>query len=448
MSPVELMALPFLECLVLVGIHSYLGIHVIKRKVIFVDLALAQIAALGAIVALVIGLAPHTLGSYIFSLLFTFLGAAIFSITRLRKTKIPQEAIIGLVYAMAAAVSILIIDRAPHGAEHIKEILTGSILWVKWQTVAVAAFIYLLVGIFHFIFRDKFMLISQNSEDAYGKGINVKLWDFLFYISFGLVITLSVNTAGVLLVFVFLVVPAIIAIMFTDNLFYQLLIGWGTGTLVSLMGLTASYAYDFPTGPMVVAVYGLTLVVVALGFYILKSVNRKKAAAIVLAGMAAVIIIGILFFELGNFLKKFSMVDTHEHITEHKGNLIAEDSDYTSETPEHFLKELDNLDIFAKDKKLKEVDDKQLLIKSAQISIDDESLFSIGKRLYDFDKKSGLEVFYKIISTSETPLFKKDAMDIISKAGCDTSKYDPMDSFDSDRNIIAIGEIKSCIDKI
>ena len=226
MSPWKLMMLPFMECLVLVGIHSYLGIHVIKRKVIFVDLALAQIAALGTIVAFLFGIHPQTPGAYVFSLLFTFIGAAVFSLTRLRDERIPQEAVIGLVYALAAAVAILIIDRAPHGAEHIKEVLTGSILWVKWQTVVIAAVVYAAVGVFHYVFRERFLLISNDPDEAYRRGINVRLWDFLFYMSFGLVITLSVNTAGVLLVFVFLVVPAIMAISITDRLMHQLLIGW------------------------------------------------------------------------------------------------------------------------------------------------------------------------------------------------------------------------------
>ena len=127
----DLMAPAFFECLVLVGIHSYLGLHVIRRKVIFVDLALAQIAALGTTVGFLFGILPDSMGAYWFSLLFTFLGAAVFSISRFRHEKIPQEAIIGLTYAIAASVNILVIDKAPNGAEHIKEVLTGSILWVK-----------------------------------------------------------------------------------------------------------------------------------------------------------------------------------------------------------------------------------------------------------------------------------------------------------------------------
>ncbi len=277
MSVWDIMAPAFFECLVLVGIHSYLGLHVIRRKVIFVDLALAQVAALGSTVGFLFGIMPGTPGSDIFAFLFAVLAAGIFSITRIRHEKIPQEAIIGLVYAIAAAVAILVIDKAPHGTEHIKEMLTGSILWVKWSTIAKAAAVYLLVGVFHFIFRDKFFLISDNPEEAYARGVNVRLWDFLFYVSFGIVITHSVGTAGVLLVFVFLVAPAITAILITNRPFYQLLIGWGMGLIVSVSGLYISYVLDLPSGPTVVAFYGIVLILVSLVLYLKNHQSRMVA---------------------------------------------------------------------------------------------------------------------------------------------------------------------------
>ncbi len=301
MNPVELMTLPFLECLVLVGIHSYLGIHVIKREVIFVDLALAQIAALGTTVAYLFGIHPHSTGSYVFSLFFTFLAAGIFALTRLRRGRVPQEAVIGLVYALAAAVAILVIDRAPHGAEHIKEILTGSILWVRGRTVATAAVVYALVGLFHYLFRERFLLISENVEEAYRRGIRVRLWDFLFYISFGLVITHSVNTAGVLLVFVFLVVPAMLAVLLTDRILLQLLVGWGLGTLVSLVGLTLSYLLDLPSGPAVVSFYGLVLLAAAVVLYVVRSERRSAALAHVAAGVVVVGLVGLLVLFAGRW---------------------------------------------------------------------------------------------------------------------------------------------------
>jgi zinc/manganese transport system permease protein len=267
----------FCECLVLVGIHSYLGIHVIKRKVIFVDLALAQIAALGTLAAFLFGIPPHTAGAYIFSVGLTAAAAAVFALCRFREGRIPQEAVIGLVYAIAAATAILLVDKAPHGAEHIKEILTGSILWVKWPSILLAAGVYAAVGAFHYVFRDRFLLISDDPEKAYRRGINVRLWDFFFYLSFGVVITLSVDTAGVLIVFVFLVAPAIVAMSVTDSLRAQLAIGWGLGVLVTCAGLVLSYTADLPTGSAVIGAYGMAILIIAVTLYLVRAPRRGPA---------------------------------------------------------------------------------------------------------------------------------------------------------------------------
>jgi zinc/manganese transport system permease protein len=444
MSPWQLMALPFLECLVLVGIHSYLGIHVIKRKVIFVDLALAQIAALGTIVAFLFGLHPHTAGAYVFSLLFTFIGAAVFSLTRLRQTKIPQEAVIGLVYALAAAVSILIIDRAPHGAEHIKEILTGTILWVKWQSVAVAALVYLGVGVFHYIFRDKFLLISNNSEQAYRQGVSVRLWDFLFYISFGLVITVSVNTAGVLLVFVFLVVPAIMAIMITDNLFHKLLIGWGAGTVVSFLGLFASYTYDFPTGPMVVAVYGAALVLVVFALFIIKAKNRFKAAAIIISGFLVTLFVAFMFVLLGSLL-----APEHEH---HNGGHKQSDADSEPQSADSMLhssilKQIEDLDIVEKREWLNNNNDVAALQKAFWASDDSETALVLSERVFDLDKVKGAKLLVKVLSESDVPLFKSEAFDLLKTFGCGGYEYNPFDVDDSEKNRVSVKKIGQCVDR-
>lgn len=301
-TSVLIMLLPaFCECLVLVGIHAYLGIHVIKRQVIFVDLALAQIAALGALVAFMFGIAPQTPGSYWFSLALAAIGAAAFAVCRFRDGKIPQEAVIGLIYAVAAASSILLIDKAPHGAEQLKDILTGSILWVKWSSIGIAAAVYAGVGLLHYVFRDRFLLISENPEIATAKGLNIRFWDFLFYLTFGVVITLSVNVAGVLMVFVFLVAPAIMAISITDRVTHQLLIGWSLGLVATVLGIAASYYADLPTGPAVIACYAAVVLIVSTVLYNLRADNRivalKRTLATALffaAAFAVVIFIGKL----------------------------------------------------------------------------------------------------------------------------------------------------------
>jgi len=297
----QIMLPAFAECLVLVGIHSYLGLHVLRRQVIFVDLALAQIAALGITVAYLFGVDPSSHGAYWFSFGFTIIGAAIFSISRFRHDKIPQEAVIGLVYALAAAVAFLVLDRAPHGAEHIKEILTGNILWVQWKTIGMAAGVYALVGLFHFIFRRQFLLISNHPEKAYESGMRVRFWDFLFYLSFGVVITHSVNTAGVLLVFVFLVVPAIATMMLTDKLWLQLVIGWSMGTLVSALGLVVSYNADLPSGPAVAATYGFVLLILALILYVIRADRKLRALGNIGLGIVLIFVAYGGFNLMGHF---------------------------------------------------------------------------------------------------------------------------------------------------
>ena len=265
MSPfLMLMWKPFLACLILTGIHTYLGVHVVERKVIFVDLALAQIAALGAVLAFMFGFSLHGHATYWFSLGATFIGAVIFSVTRTRREKIPQEAIIGIVYAVAAAGAILILSRAAEGDEEIRHMMVGNILLVDLREILAMSILYGIVGLFHWHFRKTFLLISTRPEEAYRKGIKVRWWDILFYLTFGLVVTSSVHIAGVLLVFSFLIIPAVGAILFSEKISGRLFLGWGFGILASLAGIGLSYFFDLPTGATVVCVFGGFLVLLAI----------------------------------------------------------------------------------------------------------------------------------------------------------------------------------------
>jgi zinc/manganese transport system permease protein len=256
----DLMLPPLAACMIIVAIHSYLGLHIIAREVIFVDLSLAQMAALGSTVAILAGIEPGSASSYAYSLGFTTLGAAIFSLTRTSvKGRVPQEAIIGIVYVVASAAAILVADRAPRGGEAIKDILVGSLLWVTWPTILKLAGAYLLLGLFHYLLRHRFLTISFEPETALAKGWKIRWWDFWFYLSFGVVITLSVPIAGVLLVFSFLVVPAAVAFQFTTRQRTLSLLSWAVGGLASAGGLALSYQYDLPTGPVIVCAFGLLL---------------------------------------------------------------------------------------------------------------------------------------------------------------------------------------------
>ena len=279
MTVLDVLLPAFVAGLILTGIHAYLGVHVVERGVIFVDLSLAQIAALGATIGYLFGYDVHSDRGYVFSLLFTFIGAAIFAITRPRhSTRIPQEAIIGIVYAVAAAASILAMSKATRETEHLKEMLVGNILSISWQEITHIAALYAAVGVFHWVFRKKFLLISMNEQEALRQGIRVRLWDFLFYVSFGFVVTSSVAIAGVLLVFSFLIVPSVTAMLFTDRLGPRLAIGWTMGAAVSAIGVYLSYLLDLPTGATIVTTFGAALLIMAAARLALGIQSRPSRA--------------------------------------------------------------------------------------------------------------------------------------------------------------------------
>src|SRR5213594_4083074 len=265
-SVLVFLAAPFVASLILTGIHAYLGVHVVERGVIFVDLSLAQIAALGASIAILLpftGGDPHGPAVYWISLVFTFVGAAVFSTIRGRRAHIPQEAIIGICYAVASAAAILALSKATSESEHLKDMLVGNILAVSWPEVGKTAILYGAIGAFHYIFRHKFLAISLDPKRAEAEGIPIRVWDFLFYASFGFVVTSSVAIAGVLLVFCYLIVPSVAAMLYADTIGRRLAIGWTMGTIVSALGVYLSLQLDLPTGATIVCTFGLVLIIMA-----------------------------------------------------------------------------------------------------------------------------------------------------------------------------------------
>jgi zinc/manganese transport system permease protein len=270
---------PFLMCLVLTGIHAYLGVHVLSREVVFVDIALAQIAALGATAAFLLGYETHTWESYAFGLSATVLGALVLALTRSRRRHVSQEAVIGVVYAVSSAGAVLLADRAAHGAEQVRTMLVGNLLAVQTSDVAKVAMLYAAIGVFHWLCRRPFFLISTDPSAAYREGWRVRLWDFLFYASFGVVVTSSVRIAGVLLVFSYLIVPALAGIMLGSTVTQKLLIGWAFGTLVSVIGMVASASLDLPTGATVVCAFGVTLIALWIVFQAIKPATGRLTSS-------------------------------------------------------------------------------------------------------------------------------------------------------------------------
>jgi zinc/manganese transport system permease protein len=277
MDVLSFLIAPFIASLILTGIHAYLGVHVVERGVIFVDLSLAQIAALGASVAMIYGFDPHTTTSYWVSLGFTFLGAFVFANVRSKQSRIPQEAIIGICYAVASAATILAMSKASGETEHLKDMLVGNLLFVSWHEVIKTAVLYGAIGLFHYIFRKNFLAISMNHDVEQVNGMSVRFWDLLFYGSFGFVVTSSVAIAGVLLVFCYLIVPSVAGMLFAKTIGKRLAVAWTMGFLVSALGIYLSVKLDLPTGAAIVCTFGIVLALMGIVKALL---YRKQAVAL------------------------------------------------------------------------------------------------------------------------------------------------------------------------
>ncbi|MFC1555971.1 metal ABC transporter permease [candidate division KSB1 bacterium] len=281
----EFMAAPFLACMLLIGINIYFGIHVIKRDIIFINIAFAQIAALGGTIGTLIheflsqdhaghSHDEHTFEAYILSIIFTMIAALIFTMLKSRRLNISLEALIGIAYAVAATGAVIIVDMAAGGDVHVKEMMEGTILWVSWEQIIELAVVFALIGLFHFIFRKKFLPMSDNYCGTTPNGYSM-LWDFLFYTSFGIAVVHSVRVGGILTIFAFLIIPASISALFATRWVTRILIGWGLGTLVTICGLFLSWNIDVPSSPTVILFLGvflvLAVIVKALGFFKIQS---------------------------------------------------------------------------------------------------------------------------------------------------------------------------------
>ena len=273
-------ALPFfrtavLVILVLAGIHAYMGFHIVRRGVLFVDLALAQMAALGTAIALVLGLEHEGPMAYVLALTMTLVGAAVFAWLRGRSRNIPLEAFIGIVFATAQAAVFLVLEKSPSGPEHLKETLVGSLFTVDPKQVGRVALLYAAIAVVHVLLRKPFFDITNDPAAARARGRHLFWWDLLFYATFGLMVTSSVPIAGVLLVFGLLVIPAVAGSIATSRPGAALAVGWVFGFLASVVGLVGSVRFDMPAAPSILVTLAALLVLVGA----VSSVARRRTAA-------------------------------------------------------------------------------------------------------------------------------------------------------------------------
>jgi zinc/manganese transport system permease protein len=259
----DVMFWPIMACVLLPWLLVYLGLHVVQRGIIFIDIAMAQMAALGICVAVLLHMDLQSPKTFAIGLGFTLIGAAVFSVTGKRTSQVPQEAVIGISYVVAAAAAVLFLSRAAEGDEQIKTMLVGNILLVTPLEIWKCFGLFALVGILHFVLRKQLLLVSFNRDEAYEKGLRVRWWDFLFYAAFGLVVTSFVRIAGVLLVFSYLIVPAVCGISLARTLSRRLLIGWLIALIGGVGGLYFSFWGDFPSGAAIVCTFGALLILVS-----------------------------------------------------------------------------------------------------------------------------------------------------------------------------------------
>lgn len=334
MSTLPWWLLPSAAALILVATHTYLGLHVISRNVFFVDLALAQVAALGSTVAFLYDFDAGDSVTYYVSLLFAVGAAWFFSVARLPDNRVPEEAIIGLTFAVASAGAILLSAENPHGAEHLRDMMAGSILVVSAREVGQAALLYGLIGVFHWVFRRQLLSVSTDREGASRQGLRVRWWDFLFYLSFAVVITSSVRIAGVLLVFILLIAPAVCGAMFARGIRPRLLVGWASGMLATFLGLALSAHRDWPPAPAISCVFALVLLAAAVVDRVRRAERRGPALLRLVAtavGLGAVAL-GLVTF-LGSQQSARSGAD-HEHVHAEPEHSHAE-PEHSHGDPEH-----------------------------------------------------------------------------------------------------------------
>lgn len=316
---------PLLASFVLVGIHAYLGIHIIARKVIFVDLALAQIAGLGAVYAVFIGFSLET-DSWVIKAIsvgFTLLGALLFAFTQKNDERVPHEAIIGIIYAGALSVTILLTANLPHGADEVQQMLAGNILWVTPEEVKTTALLYAGIGIIHIIFRRPFFALSRDISLGHPLSFKQRLWDFLFYATFGVVVTSSVGIGGVLLVFGYLVIPSVLAVILVQSALLRLIIAWTTGLIISTLGVISSYHLDLPSGPTIVVLLAALLIIVGIILSFMRSPRSALWPLGLLIAMIVLITLPFLWTRYSSSFKENQEALRHQlgHKAAHEGEL-------------------------------------------------------------------------------------------------------------------------------
>jgi zinc/manganese transport system permease protein len=427
--------LPFLVCLVMLSILGYIGIHVLKREIIFIDIALAQIAAVGAIAAhVVFHFHGHSIFAQALAMGSTIVAAAFFAVVRRRVTQIPLEAVIGVSYAVSAAAALFLVGVAPGGHVHIQEMLAGSILWATWSDILWSAGVFAVVGLCFFLFRKPFRKISDSYEHAISEGYHTQGWDFLFYALVGIVITMAVRVAGVVVVFTFLIIPATLSVAFASGWTGRLLVAWGVGAVSAALGLLFADRYDFSVGPSIALFLGIALIVVSL--LRMARVTRTVTAAVWLIVAVA---LGAWFAAgsasrgsspavgLGGALNTGAITHTH---TQHDDRMDLHDDEAQPETDE-----------LTADRLAAVTDIGQLETIYATATDAEEQSMVIG-RMLDVDVRSGALKAIEWLGGDPPLLFRMAVVDKLAEVFGRDVPYDIEQPFTAPANQQAVAGLK------
>ncbi|MCP4723991.1 MAG: metal ABC transporter permease [bacterium] len=264
LETITFLAAPIAGCIVMAGILSYFGNHILTRGLIFIDIALAQIAALGTMIGLLMGFTEDTISVEMVSLLFTMIIITIFALTKFEKQVIPQEAIIGIIYGLGLGLAWLIAEKIPGGSNFLTKTITGNILWITWGKVLAFFILFLLIAFIHYFFRKPFIRISESRKNLPYSIKKVRIYELIFYLTFSIVVVRTVPVGGIFLVFTLLIAPTAIATLFTQKWINRFIWSWIIGIAGSLAGVFVSYNMNISNGPAIVCLLGIMVFVMSL----------------------------------------------------------------------------------------------------------------------------------------------------------------------------------------
>ena len=270
------LAAPITVCILLAGILSYFGNHILTRGIIFIDIALAQVAALGTMIGLLLGFTEGTTSVELISLIFTLIIISVFALTKFEKQVVPQEAIIGIIYGLSLGVAMLLAEKIPGGSNYITKTITGTILWVTWSDVLSSFILFAVIAAVHFFLRNHFIKISESKENLPYSLNKVRLFELIFYITFGIVVVRAVPIGGIFLVFVLLIAPTAMATLFTRKWSYRFIWSWIIGIIGSIIGIYLSYDMNISNGPAIVCLLGIIVFVLAFAKIILGKTRTER----------------------------------------------------------------------------------------------------------------------------------------------------------------------------